>query len=115
MVAQVVRRSPFHDLTEIEALHPDPILLALTPYPNDLGRQTLRLLTRNPESAFPPVLALYSTRADILPQDQDSKRERISFVRSPSDVTDFVKRVQQALSTSSSSEGSPHSSSEHPL
>jgi CheY-like chemotaxis protein len=97
----LLRATPFHDRMEIEALHPDLIMLTVTAVADCLGRQTLRVLNRKSEAVSPPVLVWVRAAEDILPQDRDLMSEQISFIRIPLlDSTTLLNSIQQALQTS---------------
>lgn len=90
-----IRGIPFWNITEIEALDPDLIILAVTNIVDCIGRQTLK--QRRQYSLYTPVLVLVREPEFILEQDQGLIDEHTMFVRSPFDIEVFLDQVQQAL------------------
>lgn len=97
----LVRRTPFLDKAEIEALHPDLIVATITAATHCLGRQTLRLLSTEAGAGSIPVLVFFHGLEDLLPEEQNLVSQQISFVPSPLGNTVFLNCVHQALQRSS--------------
>src|SRR5690348_1452809 len=74
----LLRGIPFQDITEVEALNLDLIILAVTDIVDCIGRQTLKLL--RPHPSHTPVLVLVREPWFKLEQDQKLMDERTLFV-----------------------------------
>lgn len=83
----------FRNVAEIEALHPDLLLLAPTDVVDCVGRQTLHLLRHSSI----PVLVLVREPEYVLEQDRECAGKHTTFTQSPGNINDLTEAVHQAL------------------
>jgi DNA-binding NtrC family response regulator len=89
----LLRGTPFRNIAEIEALHPDLILLAPRDVVDCVGRQTLHLLRHHSI----PILVLVREPEYVLEQDRECAGKHTTFTQSPGNIDDLIAVVQRAL------------------
>lgn len=89
----LLRQKPFQSITEIETLHPDLTLLAVTSNVNCIGKQTLKKL----KHSSIPILALVPEPWCSLKQFRNLMSEHTTFLRSPFHIAALTDAVHQAL------------------
>lgn len=99
--AILARLTPYQYASEIDALHPDLVIVGLGSF---VGRETLKLL----KPTTIPVLALYMEPEQFTKQDE-LMSENITFVRSRFDIDDLLRVVEQCSLRHTSQDLSPGS------